>query len=115
MGKELFRGTRPEVMSTSPDNPSEGRTFVWAWTEWFERIEGPSGGVAFSPVTADEKELNRWLFQQGLPELTTIDDEYARIVREEFLEQTPLYPEAPETSTEVPFGEQIPDEDIEHR
>lgn len=102
------------VFSTSPEDTSEGRTFVWAWTQWFERIEGPSGNVAFTPVAESSRVLRRWLMQQGIEEPTEIDDEYSEIVLQEFLEQVPLYPEAPEVSSESPFGEQRPDEDIEH-
>jgi hypothetical protein len=114
MNEELFRGTRPRVFSTRPENPSEGRTFVWAWTQWFERIEGPSGNVAFTPLELSEEELHEWLNQQGQPEPVEINNEYSRIVHQEFLEQTPLYPEAPELSSEEPFSEQKPTEDVEH-
>lgn len=114
MNSELFRGTRPVILSTNPQNPYEGRTFVWAWTQWFEQIQGPSGNVAFSPVSSSEKELHKWLRQQGILVPTEIDDEYAETVRQEFLNQVPLYPEAPELSSEEPFGEQNPWEDVEH-
>lgn len=110
----LFRGTEPQVLSTDPDNPEEGRTFVWAWTEWFERYEGEDGDVAFVPIASSERDLDQWLMQQGLDRPTLIDDSYARDVKEEFLGQAPLFPEAPEYSCEEPFGEQEPDEDIEH-
>jgi len=52
--------------------------------------------------------------QQGLDRPTLIDNSFARDVKEEFLDQVPLFPEAPEYSNEEPFGEQEPDEDIEH-
>jgi len=106
MEKQLFRGAEPRVFATNPDDPSEGRIFIWARTKWFERMEGPSGAVAFSPVADSEHELRRWLSQQGSIELTELDDEYAEMSRQEFLDQAPLYPEAPELSDEEPFREQ---------
>jgi len=33
-------------------------------------------------------------------EITELDDDYALTVRDEFLEQSPLYPEAPELSVQ---------------
>lgn len=114
MDERLFRGTRPRVFSTQPDNPAEGRTFVWAWTQWFERLEGTSGNVAFSPIADSEEELHRRLSQQGTFEKSEIDNRYGDIVLQEFLNQVPLYPEAPELSSEKPFSEQEPEEDIEH-
>jgi len=97
--EDLFADADPRIFLTDPDNPEEGRTFVWALTRWFERLEGDTGAVEFSPVAEDEDELREWLSEQGI-EITEIDvdNEFARTVREEFLGQTPLYPEAPEVS-----------------
>jgi len=114
MDNQLFRGTRPRVFSTNPADPEEGRTFVWAWTEWFERIEGPYGNVVFTPVAAYDQEFFDLLSREGLEEPDEVSGEFEKNVCEEFLEQTPLFPEAPEVSNEEPFGEQNPDEDIEH-
>jgi len=114
MEQKFFRGTEPVVFSTNPENPEEGRTFVWGWTEWFERIEGPAGNIAFSPVAASQEELRDWLYQQDEPEPTEVAGEYGGIVRREFLDQAPLYPEMPEVSSEEPYEEQSPGGDIEH-
>jgi hypothetical protein len=97
--EDLFAGADPRIFVTNPDAPEDGRTFVWALMGWFERVEGETGAVEFSPVAADEEELREWLSAQGV-EITEIDVdiEFGRIVREEFLEQSPLYPEAPELS-----------------
>ncbi|MBI2854375.1 MAG: hypothetical protein HYX87_05585 [Chloroflexi bacterium] len=110
----LFRGTRPRVFATDIDDPSEGRVFVWAWTSWFERIEGPSGAVVFTPAGSSEKELREMLLQQGKPDLSELDDEYSKEIIQEFLDQVPLFPEAPELSYQAPFQERNPDEDLEH-
>jgi hypothetical protein len=97
--EDLFADVDPRIFVTDPDNLDEARTFVWSPTGWFERVEGDSGAVEFSPVAQDEEDLREWLSEQDL-EITEIDVdiEFARTVREEFLEQSPLYPEAPELS-----------------
>jgi hypothetical protein len=112
--EDLFRDTEPRIFSTNPKNPENGRTFVWAWTEWFERLEGESGAVSFTPVADSETQLRRWLIIQKCKDIIEIDDDFAHDVHDEFLEQVPLFPEAPETSSEEPFTEQNPNEDIEH-
>jgi hypothetical protein len=91
----------PRVFVTSPDEPDEGRTFVWTEVGWFERMEEAQGEgpVAFSPLSMDEDELRGWLSEQGL-EITELDDEFSRNVRDEFLSENPLYMEAPELSNQ---------------
>ena len=95
--RDIFKDFDPRVFVSDPDEPEEGRTFVWSLTRWFERVEGETGAVEFTPVAEDEKELREWLFEQDI-ELTEIDNGFALEVCEEFLEQSPLYPEAPELS-----------------
>ncbi len=115
MSSNLFRGTRPVVLTNRPDSPEDGKIVVWAWTEWFERLEGPSGDVAFEPIAAYETELNDWLNREGIhEELSPIRGDFADNIIDEFLEQSPLFPEAPELSDEQPFTEQNPEEDLEH-
>ena len=115
MHDNLFRGTRPTVLTDRPDHPGEGKIIVWAWTDWFERVEGPSGNITFDPIAGYETELYEWLNREGIhEELTEIEGDFANIVIGEFLEQSPLYPEAPEFSSQPPFEEQNPDEDTEH-
>ncbi len=113
--ESLFRETEPKIFTTNPRNPQTGHTFVWAWTEWFEREEGDSGAVSFTPIADSEPELRKWLsLHHHESELSEIKGLFARDVRDEFLEQVPLFPEAPETSSEEPFQERNPEEDIEH-
>jgi hypothetical protein len=97
--EDLFARVDPRIFVTDSDDLDEARTFVWAPIGWFERVEGDTGAVEFSPVAQDEEELREWLSEQNV-EITEIDvdEEFARTVREEFLEQSPLYPEAPELS-----------------
>ncbi len=88
----------PRVFSTSPDNPGDGRTFVWARTKWFEREESEAGAVEFSPVEMSEAEIHDWLREQGL-EMTELDDEFSTLVRDEFKSESSLYPEPIELET----------------
>ncbi len=111
---EEFRGTRPRIFGTNQDDPFEGRIFIWAWTQWFERIEGEQGNVDFTPVADSEPELRHWLERQGEPDIMELTGEDSLTVYQEFLDQVPLYPEAPELSVESLFREQHPDEDVEH-
>jgi len=113
MREERFRGTSPRVFSTNPHTPEDGRTFVWAWTEWFERIEGESGAVTFSPIdTRTEEEFNYWLSQQGDYDLSTIEDrQFGRDVLDEFLEQPNLFPEGFRQFEEQPLREFTTDEE----
>lgn len=113
--EDRFRGTTPVAYSTNSQHTDEGRTFVWAWTQWFERLEGDTGAVAFIPVAETEAELDTWLARQGLRNLDNISSSHFGIrVIEEFLEQVPLYPGEQESSDEKPFSEQNPGEDLEH-
>jgi hypothetical protein len=88
----------PRVFSTSPDDPDEGRTFVWARTKWFEREESESGAVEFSPLEMSEAEIHDWLRGQDL-EMTELDDAFANDVRDEFRSESSLYPEPAELET----------------
>jgi len=97
----LWEQEDPRVFTTSPDDPEEGRTFVWVSTGWFERVEAKDGdgAVEFSPLSMDEHQLREWLSEQDL-EITEIGDEFALNVREELLADEPLYMEAPELSNQ---------------
>ena len=87
--EDLFAHADPRIFVTDPERSPAGSN----------GSRGDTGAVEFSPVAEDEDELREWLSERGL-EITEIDvdNEFARSVREEFLEQTPLYPEAPELS-----------------
>ncbi len=113
MARDQFRGASPRVFGTDPDNPENGRIFIWTQMGWFERIEGPWGNVTFTPVADDENQLREWLSQDNPDtDLSELDekDELGKTVCEEFLENTEqaLYPESPETSSE----EYIKEDDI---
>ncbi|MFO8100965.1 MAG: hypothetical protein R6U37_02185 [Dehalococcoidia bacterium] len=101
MEEKLFRGTEPQVLTTNPNDPMEGRIFVWAWTEWFERIEGEWGDVAFTPVATSESDLREWLSRSEKANLFEADSQTAEIVISEFTDQEQLYPEGMEVYDEV--------------
>lgn len=86
----LVEGTEPAVYVTNADAPRSGRVFVWAFTKWYERETGRSGAVEFSPIADDYGDLYRRVVQEPGTDLTEIDDDFARRVKEEFREQSPL-------------------------
>ena len=98
-----FRGARLRIFGTNPDNPEEGRIFLWTKLGWFERITGSSGGVAFTPVAQSEDELRKFV-ARGTPsaDLVQLSQEYRKIVTEEFMEQSTSYRDSPEYSDKEP-------------
>ncbi|MDD5703356.1 MAG: hypothetical protein PHU23_15075 [Dehalococcoidales bacterium] len=111
LAREVFAGESPRAFSTNPDDPENGRIFIWTKSGWFERVEGPWGNVAFSPVAEDETQLREWLSHDNPDlDLTELDrkTEHGRMVCDEFMENLEynLYPESPESSSEPPFDEQ---------
>jgi hypothetical protein len=95
------------VFVTHPDDPTVGRTFVQAG-RWFERIGDLGADAMAFPHFADSEEQARSMLLEQDRELTELDDEYARLVRREFLERTPLAPYEQERSDEPPFQEDEP-------
>jgi len=101
-----FRGARVRVVGTDPDNPDEGRVFVWTKMGWFERVEGQSGGVSFIPVAQSENELREFISRRDPSfDLVPLGGSYRKIVSEEFMEQSPAYSDSPEYSSEDPNQE----------
>jgi hypothetical protein len=101
-----FRGARVGIFGTDPGNPNEGRIFVWTKMGWFERLEGASGGVAFTPIAQSENEL-RELISRDDPsaDLAQLGGEYKNMVSKEFMEQSSSYQNSPEYSHEDPLEE----------
>jgi hypothetical protein len=99
--REESRGADIQILGTNPDNPEKGRIFVWTKMGWFERLEGPAGGIAFDLVAESEKELKEMISRDN-PN-TDLDDlrgNYRKMVSEEFKEQSPSYSDSPEESNE---------------
>ncbi len=96
---EETRGTKIQILGTNPDNPDEGRIFVWTKMAWFERLEGESGDVAFTPIAESEKELRELITRDNpAAELDDITGEFRKQVVEEFVEQSPSYVDSAEDS-----------------
>ena len=95
--REEFRGARIQILGTNPDDPENGRVFVWTKMGWFERLEGQWGDVAFTPVAESEEELRELILRDN-PEadLTELGGDFRKKVSEEFIEQSPSYPDSPE-------------------
>ena len=97
--REEFRGAPIQILGTNPDEPDEGRVFVWTKMAWFERLEGQWGDVAFTPIAESEKELRELVLRDD-PEadLTELGGEFKKQVVEEFIAQSPSVPESPDDS-----------------
>jgi hypothetical protein len=95
--REEFGGARIQILGTNPDEPENGRIFVWTKMAWYERIEGQWGDVAFTPVAESEEEL-RELVLRDAPEadLDELSGEFKQTVSEEFIEQSPSIPDSPD-------------------
>ena len=104
--REEFRGARVRVVGTDPDNPDEGRVFVWTKMGWFERVEGQSGSVSFIPVAQSENELREFISRRDPSvDLVPLGGSYRKMVSEEFMEQSPAYSDSTEYSSEDPNQE----------
>jgi hypothetical protein len=99
--QDEFHGARLRILGTDLDNPDDGRIFVWTKMGWLERIEGPSGDVAFTPIAESEDELREVISRDDpSAELYTLGREYRKMVSEEFMAQTEEYADSPEYSVE---------------
>ena len=104
--REEFRGARIQILGTNAKTPEKGRIFVWTKMGWFERLEGQSGNVAFTPVAESEEELRELISRDNpLADLAKLGGKYRKKVSKEFTEQSLSYSDTDEDST----GE--PDED----
>ena len=81
-----------QVLGTNRDNPDEGRIFVWTKRDWFERVKGTAGGVAFEPVAKSEDELMEYIARTNpSANLVELDANHRRKVAEEFSERSQSY------------------------
>jgi hypothetical protein len=87
--QDEFRGARLRIYEAKTNHPQARRIFVWTKMGWFERIEGSSGNVAFTPVAESETEL-RDLIAQDDPqfELIELGGDFRKTVSTEFREQS---------------------------
>jgi hypothetical protein len=101
--QEEFHGAPIQILDTDPDTPEEGRIFVWTKMGWFERLEGPSGNIAFTAVANSEEELRELIsLDNPKADLDELGGKYRKKVSEEFMEQSSSYSDSPEDSDEEP-------------
>ena len=99
--REESRGAKIQILGTNPENPEKGRIFVWTKMGWFERVEGQSGDIAFTPIADSEEELRELILRDNPDtDLTELGGDFRKKVSEEFIEQSPSYPDSPEDSSE---------------
>ena len=70
--QEEFHGARLRIYGTNPLDPDEGRVFVWTKQGWYERIEGSSGNVAFTPI-AESEDVLRDLIAEDNPQSDLVE------------------------------------------
>ncbi len=73
------------------------------------------GAVSFTSVASSGEELRKWLGEEGIDDWVEQDNEFGDNVRQEFLDEAPIFPQPVEHSEEPLFREQNPEEDVEHR
>jgi hypothetical protein len=101
-----FLGARPRVLVTDPENPEDGRTFVWTKLGWFEREEGKLGDVAFSLIAVSEDELREIVTREdSSADLVDAGGQFKKMVTEEFMDQAPMNPDSPDNYAEDEFEE----------
>jgi hypothetical protein len=101
--REEFRGARIQVLGTNTESPEEGRIFVWTKMGWFERLEGPSGNVAFTHVANSEEELREYISRDNPgADLSEISGAYKEEVYLDFMQQSRSYSGAPENLSREP-------------
>lgn len=100
MQREIFKGADPRVFVLNQGRRTgPASVFVLAKGFWYERVEGETGAVEFPRIADDQESLREQMAPHGEGfDLVELDGETAGEIRREFLEQTPLYPEAPELS-----------------
>ena len=101
MNEEELRGAPLQIFGTDPDNPEEGRIFVWTKMGWFEREKGSSGDIAFVRVAQSENELRQFISRDNPSyDLVTLGRKYTKMVSREFTEQSPSPFDSPGHSDE---------------
>ena len=84
-----YSGARIQILGTHPNNPDEGRIFVWTKMGWYERLEGQSGNVAFTHIAESQEQLEDLISRENPgAELRDIGGEYRRLVTQEFIGQS---------------------------
>jgi hypothetical protein len=106
MIQDEFRGARLRVYGTNREDPEDGRVFIWTKTGWFERLEGTSGNVAFTPIAESEDELKDLIAEEE-PEFDFIElgGDFRKMVFEEFREEADLIEDSTADVLDEPLDE----------
>ncbi len=100
--RDEFRGARLRIFGTNPDDPENGRIFVWTKMGWFERAKGASGDVAFIPVAQSENELREFISRDDPSiDLISLGRQYRKIISQEFMDQSPSYWDSEDSGEET--------------
>jgi len=91
--EQLYRneshGASTRILGTNPNNPEEGRVFLWTKAGWFERIENQSGDLNFTLVAKSEDEMSVFIERDlASIDLVQLGPEYRKKVFEEFTGQS---------------------------
>jgi hypothetical protein len=106
-----LRGAMIRVLGTDPDNPEDGRIFVWTKVGWFEREEGPFGVASFTPVAKSEDELREYISRDDpSADLVQLGGEFRKNISEEFMEQALMAMDQSEDSDEDSFHDDEDDQ-----
>jgi hypothetical protein len=102
LAQDEFRGARLRIFGTNPDDPEEGRIFVWTKMGWFERAKCAAGDVAFIPVAQSEHELREFISRDDPSvDLVSLGREYRKIISQEFTDQSPSYRDSEDSGEET--------------
>ena len=81
-----------KIFGTNPNNPEEGRIFLWTKAGWFERIEGESGDLTFTDVAQSEIELRDFVKRDDPSvDLVQLGTEYRKKTAAEFTDDLEMY------------------------
>ena len=81
-----------KIFGTNPDNPAEGRIFLWTKAGWFERIEDQPGDLTFTDVAQSEVELRDFVKRDDPSvDLVQLGTEYRKRTAAEFTGDLDIY------------------------
>lgn len=87
--KNESSGAPIRIFGTNPNNPEQGRIFLWTKAGWFERIREQSGDLTYVPVAQSEDELRKSIVQDDpAVDLVQLGREYRKRLYEEFTGQS---------------------------
>jgi hypothetical protein len=90
--RKKSRAAPIRIFGTDPDNPAEGRIFLWTKAGWFERIEDQPGDLTFTDVAQSEVELRDFIKRDDPSvDLVQLGTEYRKKTLAEFTDDIEIY------------------------